>query len=546
MGARNATNTGTRSNPRRHCGGSTPPVGLDTDGTPHMTTDNPLGLSRRTILAGLGSVGAIGVAGRVGADLVSDSREFPRHTLAASNAGGNDLLVAWQQWYSPRAGERRPVNAHPDDDGDGVQSYAGTTYDVGRGTSALAALDGDGTADACCAVADDALAVDQDAGEVRLSEAFPFRAATEDERIEDFYGGSSGDPATGLERDGAVRFLFYQDGIGKLYLVVLLGDPPSDATGATVSFDFPGGLPAAGEWVITGDDGTVGTAGVDFEWTAGGDGGAYGPLEPPFVPVLAEPDFSAVPDGEWEVLSAGADGDSTVPIALATDRLARLSDHCGVGSGDEVPLPEAFRSGVAPGQMALVELNDVMPGDTGEVVFDVRPCNTGVYVWLLGTAFSEGPGVTTEPEAELGPDEANLGESVMLDVRYAVNKDDAWTGDEPPVFAPGFGPYTDFEGNNPATLAAAFDEIGEGSFLDVLGGANAIPLDGDDSTPLGWDDGPTSDDRDCLAAGDVLSVRVGWEIPTAVGNEIQGDEVGFTLGFYAEGCENSDGTIGGA
>lgn len=502
-----------------------------------MDTNNPLGLSRRTLLAGLGSVGVIGAAGSVGSGLLSDSRRFPRHTLAASN-GVDDLLVAWQQWDFPTAGDRRPVNAHPDDDGDGVQSYAGTAYDVARGESALV-----GASNACRHVSPGAFAVEQDAGDV----AFSAVTAVEDragETVSDFYGASSGDPNTGFERDGACRMLFYRDGDDRLYLVVVLGAPPARRAGSTVAVDFPGGLPSSGSWVIPPEDGSAGPDGINFRWTGGGAGGAFGPLEPPFQPILADADFTDATDAEWEMLSAGS-GESGEPVSipLAEDRLARLSAHGGIASRNAVPRPEAFRSDVAPEQTALIELSGVVPGDFGEVVFDVRACNTDAYVWLLGTALTESPGTTTEPESKLGDDEANLAESVVLDVRYAVNKDDAWTGDEPAVFGPGVGPYTDFEGDNPATLAAAFDVIGEGSSLDVLDGADAIPLDGDDDTPLDWNEGPAADDRDCLPAGDVLSVRVRWEVPTAVGNEIQGDEAGFTLGFYAEQCENNDPTI---
>lgn len=500
-----------------------------------MTTNTSIGLSRRTILAGLGSLGAIGIAGSA-RGVLSGSPRFARHTLAQTNDPANDLLVTWQQWYAPTENDRRAVNAHPDDDGDGVQSYAGTTYDVAAGESAL-----DGVA-ACRGVGEDALAVEQNAGEVTLSATLPFQGGDGD-TIETFYGAASGDPDTGYEAPGSVRMLFYSDGIGRLYLVVLLGEPP-DGGGSTVSFDFPGGLPSSGSWVITGDDGSFGTSDVSFQWNAGGDGGVFGPLEPPFSPILVDPDFTDVTGGEWEFLSNESGGPT--PISLVTDALVRLSDHGGIASGPDIPLPEAFQSDAAPDQMALIELSDVMPGDSGEVIFDVRTCGTDAYVWLLGTAFSESPGVTTEPEAELGPDEANLAESVMLDVRYDVNKTGSWDGTEPAVFAPGFGPYTDFDGGNPATLAAAFDVLGDGSVLDnVLGGANVIPLDGDDSTPLGWTDGPTASSRDCLSTEDVLSVRVEWEIPTAVGNEIQGDEAGFTLGFYAESCEATDGTISG-
>jgi hypothetical protein len=37
-------------------------------------------------------------------------------------------------------------------------------------------------------------------------------------------------------------------------------------------------------------------------------------------------------------------------------------------------------------------------------------------------------------------------------------------------------------------------------------------------------------------------VALEWELPFGVGNEVQGDTVGFDLGFYTEQERNNDGS----
>jgi predicted ribosomally synthesized peptide with SipW-like signal peptide len=499
-----------------------------------VSDEGSLALSRRSLLSAIGGVGLAGAGASVGTTaLFAEDEEFARNTLAAGNL---DLLVGWQQWRHEldlTTGDltRRPVNAHPDDDGDGVQSYAGREFDVLAGERAVAAPN------ACCRNGDDAaLAVEQDGV---VSRVVPF---DRDESVEAFYDDGDGGPRSGHEADDACRMLFYRDEVGELYLVVLLDDQASgEESGAeVVEFDFPGGLPESGAWLTELGEGNdaFGPDSVRFQW--GGrynDGGVFGPLEEPFPPILLDPDFTGnAGTDRWEFVSADDPG---TPVTLATDELVRLSGHCGVASSGDIPRPAAFRSDAAPEQDALVELTDVMPGDSGEVVFDLRACSSDAYVWLLGTAFAESPGATTEPEleAEGGTDEAVLAENLVLDVRYDVNHAGSWDGDEPRLFGPGFGPYTDGDGSNPATLEAAFEVLGRSS-------DTAIPLDGDAASPMAWNDGPEAESRQCLSTDDVLSVHVSWSVPASVGNEMQGDSVAFTLGFYAEQCQNNDGGLG--
>ncbi|ELY46261.1 von Willebrand factor type A [Natronorubrum bangense JCM 10635] len=105
-------------------------------GIPHkghiMTNDTTeIGFSRRRVLAGLGAVGIASAGAGLGTTAYfSDQESFAGNTLTA---GQLDLSVTWQQLYygadqSVRPGDYgsvgRPfVNAYPDHDGNGLQSF---------------------------------------------------------------------------------------------------------------------------------------------------------------------------------------------------------------------------------------------------------------------------------------------------------------------------------------------------------------------------------------------------------------------------------------
>ncbi|MDZ7746622.1 MAG: SipW-dependent-type signal peptide-containing protein [Halobacteriales archaeon] len=87
-----------------------------------MTNDNEpqlYNLSRRNVLAGLGTIGLASAGAGLGTSaFFSDEESFEDNTLVA---GELDLLVDWQQTYDSGNGHQF-VSAHPDHDGDGEQS----------------------------------------------------------------------------------------------------------------------------------------------------------------------------------------------------------------------------------------------------------------------------------------------------------------------------------------------------------------------------------------------------------------------------------------
>jgi len=106
--------------------------------------NNSIGLSRRKMLAGLGAIGVASAGAGLGTTAYfSDQESFEGNTITA---GELDLSVTWQQLYHGAPQATRPgdygdamrpfVNAYPDHDGNGLQSFErededeNTTLDV--------------------------------------------------------------------------------------------------------------------------------------------------------------------------------------------------------------------------------------------------------------------------------------------------------------------------------------------------------------------------------------------------------------------------------
>ena len=84
------------------------------------------------------------------------------------------------------------------------------------------------------------------------------------------------------------------------------------------------------------------------------------------------------------------------------------------------------------------------------------------------------------------------------------------------------------------TLANVLAELADG---------NGIPLDGNRATLYEELTDPADDpDREAFRGDGVMHcVALSWELPFEVGNEIQGDTLGFDLGFYTEQERHNDG-----
>ncbi|WP_222928449.1 M73 family metallopeptidase [Haloplanus rubicundus] len=167
----------------------------------------------------------------------------------------------------------------------------------------------------------------------------------------------------------------------------------------------------------------------------------------------------------------------------------------------------------------VIELDDVKPGDFGEITFDFVLCDNPGFVWLDGTLRAAAENGLTEPEAD-DPDEEE-GVVELLDVVQAA----VWIDD----------------GNNYQNGTES--PITVGSIRDVLGmlneGSLGTALNGDIPAEEG---GGAAGARNCFSGGTQHSVVFAWWVPVDHGNEIQSDSATFDLGLYAEQCRHNDGS----
>jgi predicted ribosomally synthesized peptide with SipW-like signal peptide len=182
----------------------------------------------------------------------------------------------------------------------------------------------------------------------------------------------------------------------------------------------------------------------------------------------------------------------------------------------------------------IIEMNDVKPGDFGEITFDLVLCDNPGYIWLNGSVIEESENGVTEPEAD-DPDE----DQVEGDGDPALKDDaDQEEGKTVELLDVAEAAVWIDDGNNyqngDETLAAS------GTLREVLGmidDSNGTPLTGN----LPAEDGGGTG-RDCFAANTDYSVAFAWWVPVDHGNEIQSDSATFDLGFYTEQCRHNDGS----
>jgi predicted ribosomally synthesized peptide with SipW-like signal peptide len=177
-------------------------------------------------------------------------------------------------------------------------------------------------------------------------------------------------------------------------------------------------------------------------------------------------------------------------------------------------------------EQPVVDLDDVKPGDFGEVTVDFALCDNPGYVWLqVDTAHASDHGYT-EPERddpdESGPVPTPEGELdvhvELLDVVRAAY----WIDD----------------GDNYVNGDESFASVGSlREILDELAGLG-VSLDGD----IPAEDGGGTGAQGCFSAESEHSLALVWWVPVDHGNEIQTDSVRFDLKFYTEQCRHNDGS----
>ena len=166
------------------------------------------------------------------------------------------------------------------------------------------------------------------------------------------------------------------------------------------------------------------------------------------------------------------------------------------------------------------DLEDVKPGDSGEVKFCFEIVDNPSYMWACGDLSQAENGIN-EPESAVDdtPDLGELGDSIVASLAYCDE-------DGEPL---------------------ADGEIVSGSLVDVIAAiSNGAALDGDGMAGLvpgeqaEYADVVEPDEGEAFITGPCVCLS--WEIPTTVGNEIQSDSLTMNFEFHAVQSRHNDGT----
>ena len=535
-----------------------------------MTDDKTYQLSRRSVLAGLGTIGVASAGAGLGTSaFFSDTESFTDNRLVA---GTLDLKVDWEEHYSfpqiygaddPTAdldvtrsepSDTSGYTALPDSQdpmvwvaNEDLAAYMANTsieaYPDANNDGQQDSLDGDQPFDFCANGAD----LDQDL-----------------------------DPA-GLRTDN-------DDTAGSAPLVNLTDVKPGDFGELTLSMhlcDNPGyiwmngGLVSADENGVTEPEGVAAGEGNGVElldaiqtvgWYDGncdnilgaGDDQVTEGEEADVVIVL---DRSGSMDGEIGQAEAGANAlvdalgpndqvgvvsfssdissptdSSTLDIGLTTDHTSVKSTISAGGTGgstnmeagverahEELLTGDQFseygesggaRSGV---RKIMVVLGDGSPYDGTDVTDsdNLQPTqeatnakNDGIEIFTI--AYGSGGPVT-----------------LLNDMASSPSGDHAFVADTSTI-------ETVFQQIGSVVSSGGEEVFHRGTLRDLLNkleAGNGIPLDAD----------PSSEGQDCFAALQTHCVGLAWWLPIDVGNEVQSDMVSFDVGFYTEQCRNNDG-----
>ena len=164
------------------------------------------------------------------------------------------------------------------------------------------------------------------------------------------------------------------------------------------------------------------------------------------------------------------------------------------------------------------DLDDVKPGDSGHSYFCFTIDDNPAYMWMCGELTASSENGYTEPEPEDDNGEGELEEAIEATMSYC--EIDETTGE----MVGDLGEEI-FSG----TLAELLDQLHGGIPLDGSGDASAMPPDQEPFDGTGDDEV----DNSCIC--------IDWEVPTTVGNEIQGDSLKFDLSFHAIQSRHNDG-----
>ncbi|TKX62734.1 hypothetical protein EXE48_02880 [Halorubrum sp. ASP1] len=552
-----------------------------------------IGLSRRTVLAGLGAVGVASAGAGLGTTAYfNDTESFEGNQLTA---GQLDLLVDWQQTYDFGDG-RQFVSAHPDHDGDGEQS----------------------------------IEID---GEVSKYSDFP------DEDDEDSNGANiptldcetipplseanfNVDPVTGEEMETLVQLTDVKPGdSGEITFSLHLCDNPGYIWMQAGNISESGGAGTEPELIVDPDNmGDLGDAINAKLWYDEDCDNVYDAARP--VDIMLTLDFSGsmLYDQFGGVVSSdpiainGSNYTETTKIDLVELGTRQFIDFLQ-SAGADVQVGVAYFDGEKQGDneprtgilqtltsdLSVVDgalsglrqkLANVVSGSAGSTPFDgdgdPNPfagggIATGTYIGegvddAQGELDANGRASADKRNIVLSDGESFNGTGSTQFSSPIGAADDARAASPSPatdVFtinvngsastllamagpAGGSGGDSTFfnDLDDPLNIPTVFGNLAaqatqekiimEDSLANVLAelaDGNGIPLDGNRSTLYDELSDPADDpDRDAFRGDGVMHcVALEWELPLDVGNEVQGDTLGFDLSFYTEQARHNDG-----
>ena len=553
-------------------------------------------LSRRKVLAGLGAVGIASAGAGLGTTaFFSDSETFGDNTLTA---GELDLLVDWQQTYDFGEGQTF-ISAHPDHDGDGEQSIAADNdagqlrysdfpdeEDEDSNGANLPVLDcanippleeADFGTDPVTGQEMETLVQlsdvkPGDSGEITFSLHLcdnPGYVWMQADNVSES-GGVHTEPEMLVDAenlpdlaDAIEATLWYDEDCDNVY-------DGADPVDIMLTLDFSGSMlyDQYGGIVSTDD---IQINGTTYSETTKIDLVELGTRQ--FIDYLQSQNADvkvgvAYFDGEGSddteprtgVLQAMTTDLSVVDTALAglRQKLANVVSG-GPGStpfdGDGDPDPFSNAGSIATGTYIGEGVDDAQ----AELDANGRSGAEKRNIVLSDGESFNGTGSTTFSSPTGAADDARAASPSPATDVYTINVDGSASVLQSmagPAGGSGGDPAFFNDVDDPLNIPTVFGNLAAqtvaekvimqdslGNVLAALSDGNGVPLDGNRATIYDELSDPADDpDRDAFRGDGVMHcIALSWEVPFEAGNELQGDTLGFDLGFYTEQERHNDG-----
>jgi predicted ribosomally synthesized peptide with SipW-like signal peptide len=257
-------------------------------------------------------------------------------------------------------------------------------------------------------------------------------------------------------------------------------------------------------------------------------------------PILAVPEDEAM--AFWEATSQEAypdENDDGVQDTIKTRN--QLSTEYPLESPEEIEARFRDQYAQVPEDLPapVISLEDLKPGDFGDVTFSFHLFNNPGYIWMNGRLLADEEVSVNEAEAD-DPDEDNVpggtfqpGDGELLEtIEVLIWHDDGDNLHEDPELVD--SPH-DVDNGSAIELTGEQAVIARGTFDEVLADlstGHGIPLDAD----------ARGEPRECFPNSTTRYVGFAWWLPVDHANEIQTDRIQFDLGFYTEQCRHNDGS----